>query len=671
MIPLLRALLQPSATLLALVPLVAGAEPVFTPLGDLPGGSFNSSATAVSADGTTVVGTGNSGSSEAFRWTSSGGMVGLGELPGGVTASDGRAVSGDGTRIGGRSESANGGEAYTWTAGTGMVGMGDLPGSGFFSSTHGISADGVTLVGFGHSALTNPRSEAFRFTDALQMVAMGELAGGLVQSRADAVSDDGSVIVGRSESANGAEAYRWTDAGGMVGLGDLAGGGFASRALAVSSDGSVVAGRGESAAGPEAFRWTSAGMVGLGDLPGGDHDSEALGISGDGSRIVGRAADADGDEAFLWDAANGMRPLADVLFDLGIDLTGWELRQANGISADGRIVVGTARNPDGFTEAWVADLSPDCDDGIDNDVDLLVDHVEDPDCADADCDRFDERLRSKTAPTTATTTATAWSTARSTPQCVDASDPSRVPRGLRRRPGQQRRPATSTARPIRSASATWPDTTEVCNDFVDNDGDGDIDCSDSDLVDWRHELTPRSATDGGRQQLETEPGQDCNDGHGLRRVSPVCSEQCTDDLRQRRRRPHRLRRSRLLRRPVCPEICNDGQDNDGDGGIDLASDIGCKTATSAREDPACQDGVNNDGDGLIDFDGGLSVLGAGHPDLTDPDPHCVQPWRAQEHPQKEGCGLGSAGVGLVLLAFLWGRRRDAILRHRPPAVSTS
>src|SRR5689334_4676153 len=58
----------------------------FQGLGQLPGGELsNSSADAVSADGSTVVGTSSSDRSdlEAFRWTAATGMVGLGFLPGG------------------------------------------------------------------------------------------------------------------------------------------------------------------------------------------------------------------------------------------------------------------------------------------------------------------------------------------------------------------------------------------------------------------------------------------------------------------------------------------------------------------------------------------------------------------------------------------------------------
>jgi uncharacterized membrane protein len=54
-------------------------------LGDLPGGTTESFAESVSADGLTIAGRGNSASGpEAFRWTSAGGMQGLGDLPGGV-----------------------------------------------------------------------------------------------------------------------------------------------------------------------------------------------------------------------------------------------------------------------------------------------------------------------------------------------------------------------------------------------------------------------------------------------------------------------------------------------------------------------------------------------------------------------------------------------------------
>ena len=143
-------------------------------------------------------------------------------------------------------------------------------------------------------------------------------------------------------------------------LGDLPGGHFASYAHSVSSDGSVVVGHGSSDPESEAFRWTSAGgMVGLGYLPGGHAGSYAYDVSADGSVIVGHSDSASGgQEAFIWDATNGMRNLRTLLVDdFGLDLTGWWLENASGISDDGLTIVGSGRNPSGHYEAWVADLS--------------------------------------------------------------------------------------------------------------------------------------------------------------------------------------------------------------------------------------------------------------------------------------------------------------------------
>jgi hypothetical protein len=58
----------PAMTLLVAANGLAGMS--LTGLGDLPGGSFDSKACAVSGDGSTVVGTGHpANGTEAFRWT--------------------------------------------------------------------------------------------------------------------------------------------------------------------------------------------------------------------------------------------------------------------------------------------------------------------------------------------------------------------------------------------------------------------------------------------------------------------------------------------------------------------------------------------------------------------------------------------------------------------------
>jgi hypothetical protein len=51
-----------------------------------------------------------------------------------------------------------------------------------------------------------------------------------------------------------------------------------------------------------------------------------------------------------------MQNLEDVLTERGIDFTGWTLRQATGVSADGLVIVGNGTNPEGRGEGWIIDL---------------------------------------------------------------------------------------------------------------------------------------------------------------------------------------------------------------------------------------------------------------------------------------------------------------------------
>jgi probable HAF family extracellular repeat protein len=98
-------------------------------------------------------------------------------------------------------------------------------------------------------------------------------------------------------------------------------------------------------------------MVGLGDLDGGDFYSVARGVSANGSVVVGDSTSASGTEAFRWTSEDGMQSVASILTAAGVDLTGWTLSIAYGVSADGYTIVGSGTNPDGNTEAWIATLN--------------------------------------------------------------------------------------------------------------------------------------------------------------------------------------------------------------------------------------------------------------------------------------------------------------------------
>ena len=58
-------------------------------------------------------------------------------------------------------------------------------------------------------------------------------------------------------------------------------------------------------------------------------------------------------EAFVWDDSNGMRLLQNVLEEGGVDLSEWTLVRADGISNDGRTIVGVGYH-NGYEEAFVA-----------------------------------------------------------------------------------------------------------------------------------------------------------------------------------------------------------------------------------------------------------------------------------------------------------------------------
>lgn len=330
-------------------------QATFTPLGDLPGGLFFSRATAISGDGSTVVGQSHSANGyEAFRWMSSGGMAGLGVLLGPIFYSSAEDVSDDGTVVVGTTQNWPGlnlCEAFRWTVSGGMVGLDDLPGGLEMSEGLGVSADGSVVVG--NSTIENGY-DAFRWTASTGLVGLMS-----PDSSANAVSGDGSVVVGFYTSPNGDEAFRWTASSGITGLGDLPGGPFLSTANDISGDGFVIVGQGSNATNVEAFRWAAhTGMVGLGDLPGGRGMSNALGVSLDGLVIVGQGTSVTGAlEGFYWTELFGMLNMKALLFSQGAsNVAGWSHLVPVAVSGDGFTIAGYGTNPNGQMEAWVATL---------------------------------------------------------------------------------------------------------------------------------------------------------------------------------------------------------------------------------------------------------------------------------------------------------------------------
>lgn len=141
------------------------------------------------------------------------GIVGISFLPGGDSSSSASAVSPDGTVVVGVSESSNGFEAFQWKKETGMKSLGFLPDvSGGLSSASSVSKQGDVIVGTSDAGLAGNRV-AFVWTETVGMQLLQDvletrfglaqaLAGWSLSETVD-ISADARTIIGRGINPNG------------------------------------------------------------------------------------------------------------------------------------------------------------------------------------------------------------------------------------------------------------------------------------------------------------------------------------------------------------------------------------------------------------------------------------------------------------------------------------
>jgi len=338
------------ATLVGVLSGAASATtPSFTLLGELRT-NLGSSGAGISGDGSVATGNAHGyiilSGYEAFRWTSSLGMLTLGVLPevGTYGFLSGLDASFDGSVIVGTCRLSGRDEAFLWTEAGGMVGLGDIPGGPFFSQAHAVTGDGTVVVGF--SQYSNGRNEAFVWTEETGMVGIGQSVG-IPRCEAYDISSQGLVIVGGVGGLDASvlpiKAAKWTVEDGWAFLGDIPGGPDGpSRAHAVNADGSVIVGQQGKANENVAFWWTEAtGPVSLGPLPNGSIDADATGVSPDGNVIVGSAKALDNSrEAMIWTPFTGWVPMASTLRNIvGIAVRARAIVESPSLSDDGRTIV--------------------------------------------------------------------------------------------------------------------------------------------------------------------------------------------------------------------------------------------------------------------------------------------------------------------------------------------
>jgi uncharacterized membrane protein len=230
-----------------------------------------------------------------------------------------------------------------WTAANGWVNLGLLPAGAAGPDTIAmtVSEAGDAIAG----TLGNPAeggSRVFRWTESSGSTNLGELAGVPPEASYEVsqLSADGSVVVGSVQISgqSASHVFRWTEALGMQDpmprVGNVS-------PLQMSPGGDVVLA--QELVGPT-YRWTETGGV-------EDLHMNAWGASADASLVVGTRDGLPALAAFP--GGSSASPTLAELAPSTIVPAHWSGAVIEGVSADGRLIVGNAWDPLGQREAWL------------------------------------------------------------------------------------------------------------------------------------------------------------------------------------------------------------------------------------------------------------------------------------------------------------------------------
>lgn len=302
--------------------------------------------TGCTSDGRTIVGYAHYFDEQrGFRWSQTEGYQWLDFDSTAAAHFYTRETSDDLSVIGFRRPLGRPQEAVRWTPSAGLM---MLTGADSSSQARGITRDGRFVVG---SQVDSAGRQTARLWDSTGVV-LGASAWLGDSSEAADISDDGNVIAGTFTTGSRRQAFRRLSSGDIQQLGFLepASAFRQSSATAMSNDGNVVIG--DSIVGIETvgFRWTpSEGMTAL------PHDQHGypfrpLSLSSDGSTILGTSVGPGSfGEAKIWTSSGGLQDLKTLFLSIGLPVSGYDFREANTVSADGRTIAGIAKSASGDT----------------------------------------------------------------------------------------------------------------------------------------------------------------------------------------------------------------------------------------------------------------------------------------------------------------------------------
>jgi uncharacterized membrane protein len=267
------------------------------------------------------------------------------------------AASADGRFIVGRCMAGGGNRAVLWDGGIPHE-LPRLPGIPFDGTTaRSVSANGSVAVGT--SFMDGTRYDAIRWQDRVPTRLPG--VAGYSYHDATGVSADGSTVVGHSfvDTFNpmyGGSAWIWS--GSTTTLLELPVEATGVWTDGISADGSTVYGQINvgSPQGSERFKATAwrNGSPHVLDQPVGARNTWAMSSTPDGATIIGEVETGVFQGfACTWEEGSGIGNLNLIAASLGLDLNGWTMRRATGISADGTVIVGQATKPGMPTASWI------------------------------------------------------------------------------------------------------------------------------------------------------------------------------------------------------------------------------------------------------------------------------------------------------------------------------